>query len=91
MPAKDTDHASLGTSIVKPYTNSIRGAPVKDCDRRTGVDQSAQRPVSRVAIFQAHIHSWPEDRRVAFLPVRKETIHAVQASPDDLPQDVDAP
>jgi hypothetical protein len=69
------DHAGLSTRIVEAYAYCVFSTSVEDGDWRSGVNQGTKRPVTSLAIFQAHINSRPKDSRVALLPIRKETIH----------------
>jgi hypothetical protein len=76
-------HAGLSTRVVEAYADRVCSAPVEDGDRRSRVNQSTKCPVTRLAVFQAHVNSRPKDSGVALLPIRKETIHRARLADAD--------
>jgi hypothetical protein len=77
------DHAGLSTRVVEAYADRVCSAAVEDGDGRSCVNQGTKCPVTCLAEFQAHINSRPKDRRVALLPIRKETVHGARLADAD--------
>lgn len=71
----------MGARMPDAEVESFSHPEVEDRDGRSSIDQGSKRPVPRGAMLDAHIDCGPEDRGVAFLPIRQEVTDAVQPTP----------